>query len=72
MFFEMRLKIDIEISDIFDKHYFETSNFNIDINYNLMIINIHTKNKKIENRRRQIVVENRFVVHDFVYRFDQN
>ena len=67
MFFEMRLRIDIEISDIFDKHYFETSNFNIDINCNLMMINTHTKNKKIENRQRQIAVDSRFVVHDFVY-----
>ena len=67
MFFEMCLKINIEIFDIFDKHYFETSNFDIDMNCNLMIINIHTKNKKIENRQRQIVVENRFVAHDFVY-----
>ena len=67
MFLEMCLKINIEIFDIFDKHYFETSNFDIDMNCNLMIINIHTKNKKIENRQRQIVVENRFVAHDFVY-----
>ena len=67
MFFEMRLRIDIEIFDIFDKHYFETSNSNIDMNCNLMMINIHTKNKKIENRQRQIVVDSRFVVHDSVY-----
>ena len=67
MFFEMRLKIDIEIFDIFDKHYFETSNSNIDMSCNLMMINTHTKNKKIKNRRRQIVVENRFVVRDSVY-----
>ena len=67
MFFEMCLKINIEIFDIFDKHYFETSNFDTDMNCNLMMINIYTKNKKIENRQRQIVVESRFVVHDFIY-----
>ena len=58
MFFEsIHLKIDIEIFEIFD----------ININCNLMTINICTKNKKIENRRRQIVVENHFIVHDFIY-----
>ena len=67
MLFEMRLKIDIEISDIFDKHYSETSNSDTDMNCNLMMINTHTKNKKIENRRRQIAVESRFVAHDSVY-----
>ena len=67
MFFEMRLKIDIEIFNIFDKHYFETSNSDIDMNCNLMMISTHTKNKKIENRQRQIAVENRFVVHDSAY-----
>ena len=67
MFFEMRLKTDTEISNISDKHYFETSNSDIDMNCNLMMINTHTKNKKIENRRRQIVVESRSVAHDSVY-----
>ena len=70
MFFEMCLKTNIEISDVFDKHYFETSNSDIDISCNLMMINIYTKSKKIENRQRQIAVENRFVVQDFVYWFD--
>ena len=63
MFFEsIHLRIDIEISDTFDKQ-----NFDIDMSCNSMTINIRTKNKEIENRRRQIVVESRFVVHDFVY-----
>ena len=63
MFFEsIHLKIDIKIFDIFDKQ-----NFDIDMNCNSMTINICTKNKKIENRRCQIVVENRFVIHNFVY-----
>ena len=61
-FESIHLKIDIEISDIFDKQ-----NFDIDMNCNSMTINIRTKNKKIENCRRQIVVENRLVVHDFAY-----
>ena len=67
MFLEMRLKTDIEISDISDKHYSETSNFDTDMSCNLMMINTHTKSKKIENRRRQTIVESRSVVHDFVY-----
>ena len=51
MFFEsIRLKIDIEIFNIFDKQ-----NFNIDINCNLMTINNRTKNKKIENRQRLLL-----------------
>ena len=67
MFLEMRLRIDIEIFDTSDKHYSETSNSDTDMSCSLMMINTHTKNKKIENRRRQIVVENRFVAHDSVY-----
>ena len=67
MSLEMRLRIDIEIFDTFDKHYFETSNSDIDMSCSLMMINIHTKNKKIESRQCQIAVESRFIVHDSAY-----
>ena len=70
MSLEMRLRIDIEVFDTFDKYYSETSNSDTDMSCNLMMINTHTKNKKIESRQRQIAVESRFVVHDFAYWFD--
>ena len=65
--FLRRLRIDIEISDIFDKHYFDTLNTDIDVNCSQMTINQHkNKNKKIENRRRQIVVDSHSVVFDLI------
>ena len=67
MFFEMCLRIDTEISDIFDKHYSETSNSDTDMSCSLMMINTHTKSKKTESRQRQIAVESRFVAHDSAY-----
>ena len=70
MSLEMCLRIDTEISDISDKHYSETSNSDTDMSCNLMMINIHTKNKKTEDRQRQTVVESRFVAHDSAYWFD--
>ena len=67
MLLEMRLKTDTEIFDTSDKHYSETSNSDTDMNCSLMMINTHTKSKKIESRQCQIAVENRFVAHDSAY-----
>ena len=62
-----RLRTDIEISDISDKHYFDTLNIDIDVSCSQMTINQHmNKNKKIENRRRQIVVDSHSVVFDLI------
>lgn len=52
------LKINIEISDLSDM-----LNFDINMICNSITINIRMKNKKI---KFLIVVENSFVVHDFV------
>ena len=70
MLLEMRLKTDTEIFDTSDKHYSETSNSDTDMSCNLTMISTHTKSKKIEDRQRQIVVENRSVAHDSTYWFD--
>ena len=62
-----RLRTDTEISDISDKHYFDTLNTDIDVSCSQMTINQHmNKSKKIEDRRRQIAVDSHSVVLDLI------
>ena len=56
-----RLKTNIEIFNNFDKR-----NFDINMSYNQITINIDTK---IENHERQVVEKNRFFARDFIYEF---